>query len=143
MGLRDLQQDIVATVRQWQKVENASLVSTSETIAKTDNRAIRLIMEIIQRDSQMHYRIQQWIADSLQHAEVSLSPYDLNQVWDIIEKHIEIEKKMAESAKKALKALKGAQMGVQEYFLTYLMEDERKHETLLTNLEKFKKGMYP
>ena len=143
MALKDLQQNIVTTVTQWQKVENASLVSTSETIAKTDNRAIRLIMEIIQRDSQMHYRIQQWIADSLQREEVSLSPDDLNQVWDIIEKHIEIEKKMAESAKKALMALKGAQMAVQEYFLTYLMEDERKHETLLTNLEKFKKGMYP
>jgi len=51
-------------------------------------------MEIIQRDSQMHYLVQQWIADSLESKTVSLTPDELNKVWGLIERHTEIEKVM-------------------------------------------------
>lgn len=64
MSTKELQQEIVSTMKRWQKIEYSALASTGQIIEKTDNPVVRLVMEIIQRDSQMHYRIQEWIADS-------------------------------------------------------------------------------
>ena len=130
-------------MRQWQKIENASVASTGQIIEKTDNPIVRLVMELIQRDSQVHYRVQAMIADSLESKAIALSPDEVGEVWDMIEKHIELEKKTVELAQEALKALKGKKMLVQEYLLNYLLIDEKKHNTVLERLEDIKKGMYP
>ena len=58
MSTKEIQDQIVKNMQEWKKVENASVASTGKVIEKTENPIIRLIMEIIQRDSQMHYRIQ-------------------------------------------------------------------------------------
>jgi hypothetical protein len=110
---------------------------------KTENPIIRLIMEIIQRDSQMHYLVQQWIADSVESKTVSLTPDELKKVWGLIERHTEIEEAMVEIVKEALDSLKGKKMYIQEYLLKYLQEDEAKHTNLLKSLEELKKGMMP
>jgi hypothetical protein len=143
MSTKELQQGIIANMRRWQKVEDASVASTGMIMEKTDNPIVRLIMEIIQRDSQMHYRVQEWIADSLEFKTVSLGPDELNRVWSMIEHHIELEKKTLALAKEALEALQGKKMLVQEYLLKYLAEDEKKHNNLLRSLEGVKNGMQP
>ena len=113
-------------------------------IEKTDNPVIQLVMEIIQRDSQMHHRVQQWIADSLTVKAVSLSPEELGEVWEMIEQHIAIEKKTQVLASASLEAAKGSKgMLLQAYLLEYLLEDEKKHDLMLQRLEEIKKGMYP
>mgnify|MGYP003572238779 FL=1 len=142
MTTKEVQEGIIENMRQWQRVEDASVASTGRAIEKTNNAVIRLVMEIIQRDSLMHYRVQQLICDSLT-STVSISPDELADVWDIIESHIKIEKKTLELGQKALEAIAGKKMLVQEYLLNYLMEDERKHDSLLAQLESIKKGMYP
>ena len=143
MSTKEIQQEIVANMRKWQKVENASVASTGRIIEKTENPVVRMVMEIIQRDSQMHYRVEEFIADSLEHKTVSLDPDELGQVWSLIEKHIELEKQTIKFAEAALIALKGRKMVVQEYLLDYLLIDEEKHNKILDNLETIKKGMYP
>ena len=127
----------------WHKIENASVASTGRIIEKTENPIIRLVMEIIQRDSQMHHRIQEFIADSVSTKTVSLTPEELGDVWGLIEQHIELEKKTVALAQQSLAALKGTKMVVQEYLLHYLLEDENKHNNLLKQMETIKKGMYP
>jgi len=141
MSTKEIQQQIVANMKKWQKIEDATVAATGTIIEKTDNPIIHLIMEIIQRDSQMHYRVQEWIADSLDFKTVSLNYDELNKVWALIEKHIELEKKTLAMAKESLEALKGKKMVIQEYLLNYLAEDEQKHNNLLTHLEGIKKGM--
>lgn len=142
MTTKELQEKIIAGMRRWQKIEDASVASTGMVMEKTDNPIVRLIMEIIQRDSQMHYRVQEWIADSLGFKTVSLTPDELNRIWSMIEHHIELEKKTLSMAKEALSALEGKKMVVQEFLLNYLAEDEKKHNNLLGHLEKIKKGVY-
>jgi len=61
----------------------------------------------------------------------------------MIEQHVEVEKKALEMASRSLDSLKGKKMVLQEYFLEYLAEDEKKHNQLLDRLEKIKKGMLP
>jgi hypothetical protein len=141
MLTKEQQQEIVATLRQWQKVEDGAVVSTGQVIMQTDNPIIRLIMEIIQHDSQTHRHVQKWIADSLESTTVTFSADELADVWKMIERHTEIEKKMLASAEQMLERIdKG--MLVQRYLLEYLIDDERKHERLLSGLESLKKGMY-
>ena len=143
MSTKELQEQIVDNMKRWQKVEDASLASTGRVIEKTGNPVIRLVMEIIQRDSAMHHRIQQMVIDTFVKEVVTLTPDELIEVWDLVEKHIELEKKTVELAQEAIDALKGKKMVVQEYLLEYLMIDEQKHNEILARLETIKKGMYP
>ena len=143
MTIKELQKKLAASMRRWQKIENSAIVSTGYVMEKTENPIIRLIMEIIQRDSQMHYLVQQWIADSVESKTVSLTPDELKKVWGLIERHTEIEEAMVEIVKEALDSLKGKKMYIQEYLLKYLQEDEIKHTSLLKSLEELKKGMIP
>jgi hypothetical protein len=143
MSTRELQEKIVTNMRKWQKIENAAVATTGKIIEDTDNPMVRMIMEIIQRDSQFHYRVQEFIADSLEHKAIAVSTEDVGNVWAQIEKHIELEKETLKLAHEAADALKGKKMLVQEYLIHYLLEDEEKHNSLLEKLEKIKAGMYP
>jgi hypothetical protein len=143
MKTKELQENIVENMKKWQHVEDASVASTGRAIEKTRNPLIRMVMEIIQRDSLMHYRIQQLVADSLERETISLSPDELGEVWDLIENHIKIERKTIELAQNTIDVMKGKKMVVQEYLLNYLLVDEQKHDKLLSDLEVIKKGMYP
>ena len=143
MSTKDAQNELVSNMRKWQKIEDASVSSTGQIIEKTGNPLVRVIMEIIQRGSQMHYRVQEFIADSIEHKAVSLTSDELVRVWDMIERHIELEKKTVELAEQAIASLKGLQgMVVQEYLLNYLLQDEKKHNDLLSRLDEIKRGVY-
>lgn len=120
-----------------------SVASTGQVIEQTGNPLIRLVMEIIQSDSQMHHRVQAFIANSLEREAIALTPDQLTEVWSSIEKHIEIERQMVRYVEEALNSIRGRKMLVQEYFLNYLHNDEKKHEALLEALEGIKGGMYP
>ncbi len=141
--VKDLQSEIVDTMKEWQKMEDASLASTGRIIEKTTNPIIRLAMEIIQRDSQMHHNVEKWVAESVQDATISLTPEELASVWTMIEHHVELERKMIDAVEKLLPSLQGKRMVVQEYLLNYLLEDETKHANLLKRLEGIKRGMLP
>ena len=143
MSTKEIQEKVVDNMKRWQKVENASVLSTAKVMDKTDNPVVRMIMGIISRDSQTHYRVQQMIIDSLEHKAITLSPDELGEVWDMIEEHIKIELDTIKLAKEALEALKGKKMVVQEYLISYLLKDEEKHNSILKELETIKKGMYP
>ena len=143
MSMKEIQEQLVDNMRRWQKIENSAVASTGMVIDKTENPIVRLIMEIIQRDSQMHYRVQDLIAESLTVKSLTLTPEELGDVWDMVENHIEIEKRTIEMAEEALEAIRGKKMVVQEYLLEYLMEDEKKHNHILDSLSTIKKGMYP
>lgn len=144
MSTKEAQEKIVSNMRKWQKIENASVASTGHVIEKTDNPIVRLVMEIIQRDSQMHYRVQELIADSLTTKAIALTPDEVGDVWGLIEKHIEIEKQTVALAKSSLREIEGKKgMLVQAYLLEYLLRDEEKHDAILEKLNQVKKGMYP
>lgn len=143
MTMKELQREIVSTMKGWQQLENATVATTGQIMEKTKNPIIRLIMEVIQHDSQMHYRVQELIADSLESKAVSLTPDEIGEAWETIERHIELEKKTVEIAEQTLASLKGKAMVVQAYLVNYLLEDERKHNNLLSSLDSIKKKMYP
>jgi len=143
MSTKEIQEKLVDNMRRWQQIENASVASTGKVMEKTKNPIVSVVMEIIQRDSQMHHQVQEMIATSLTTKTVTLTPEELAEIWDMVETHIELEKKTVELAEEALAALKGKKMIVQEYLLKYLLEDENKHNHILDSLGSIKDGIYP
>jgi hypothetical protein len=140
---KEKQEKLVARMREWQRLEDATVAQTAKIKMKTDNLLIRLVMEIIQRDSNMHHRIQQLIINSLEKEKINIPVEDLVSIWDSIEQHIEMERKTVELGKVSLAELEGSGNVVQQYLLAFLMRDEEKHDKLLSDLELIKKGMFP
>ncbi len=130
---------LASLLRQWQEIEDHSVESTTLIIQKTKNPFIQLLMEIIRQDSVMHKRVQQFILDSLEKKAVTLTPEDVGEIWESIERHAAMEK---ETIDLAVKAQKECRLFVPSQLLTYLIEDEHLHDRLLTQLEDFKRKMY-
>lgn len=133
-------EELVKILKDWQSLESATIVHTTEVIAKTKNPLIQLVMEIIRRDSEMHHRVQQVLLDSMESQAFSLTPEELAEIWDMVEKHADMEKQTIELAEKARS---NCRLFVQRHLLTYLIEDEKKHDRLLGQLEDFKRNIYP
>jgi len=132
--------DLIAVLQQWQKIEDGAVAQTAKIMAKTTNPFIRLVMEIIQQDSVMHRRVQQVMLDGLEKQAFSLTPEELGDIWDLVEQHAALEK---ETLVLAEKARKNCRLFIHRHLLTYLLEDEQKHDRLLGQLEDFKRGLYP
>ncbi len=137
---KELNEKLIDTLKQWQKVEDDSVKSTSEIIAKTKNPIVRQIMEIIRQDSAMHKKVQQVIIDSFEKEALYLSPEELGDVWNMVEKHIELEK---ETIRLAEESRKNSKSFFVRYLLGYLMTDEQKHNEILQQMEDIKSGIYP
>ena len=137
---KDMNEQLVKTLKKWQVIEDKSVKSTTEIMAKTKNPIVKHIMEIIRQDSAMHKRIQQIIIDSFETQAISLTPDELGDVWNMVEKHIELEK---ETIRLAEESRKNSKNFVIRYLLGYLMTDEQKHNEILQQMEDIKSGMYP
>jgi hypothetical protein len=142
MSTKEKQEQLAEVLKAWQHIENRSIAQSAEIIDKTSNPVIRMVMEIIQRDSSMHHRVQQFIIDSLEHTAIQITPDDIAQVWTAIEAHIEAERRTEELVLAAQKALAGTRNVVQQFLLSYLAHDEKKHDLLLEDLSLIKRGMY-
>jgi hypothetical protein len=142
MTTKEKQERLVETLKAWQRVEKRSVSQATEIIERTRNPVIRMVMEIIQRDSAQHHRVEQFIVDSLESEAVVLTADDVAEVWTAIEAHIEAERETAALVAAARDALAGTRNVVQQLLLSYLANDERKHDQLLEDLALVKRGMY-
>ena len=137
---KELNENLVRTLKKWQKIEDESVKSTSAIIGKTKNPIVRQIMEIIKQDSAMHKKVQQVIIDSFEKEAINLDPEELSDIWGMVEKHIELEK---ETVRLAEESRKNSNSFIVRYLLGYLMTDEQKHNDILQQMEDIKRGMYP
>jgi hypothetical protein len=133
-------EELVTILKNWQAIETASVEHTTEIIAKTKNPLIQIVMEIIRQDSQTHHKVQQVLLDSLEKQAFTLTPEELGDIWGMVEKHAELEKHVIELAEQAMQKCR---LLVQRNLLGYLIEDEKKHDRLLGQLEEFKRSIYP
>lgn len=142
MTTKEKQQQLVAILKRWQLIENRSVAQSAEIIERTRNPVIRMVMDIVKRDSATHHRVQQFIIDTIEKEAVALTVEELEGVWGAIEAHIEAERETAKLIAEAQQALAGTKDVVQQYLLSYLATDERKHDELLEGLNLIKRGMY-
>lgn len=137
MSTRELQQQLVESMREWQKLEKAQIKLTSGVLDATSNPIVSLVMNIIQRDSDLHHQVQQLIIDSLESTVVTMTAEDVVQVREQLATHLAMEEETIRLAVANLKALSGQKFVVQEFLMEFLLKDEEKHRDLLKALEAF------
>jgi hypothetical protein len=137
---KELNENLLKILKEWQDVEDESVKSTGNIISKTDNPVVKQVMEIIRQDSAMHRKVQQLIIDTFEKEAIKLTPEELGDVWELVENHIELEK---ETVRLAEEARKNSKNFVVRYLLGYLMTDEQKHNEILAQMEDIKAGIYP
>lgn len=142
MSTKERQAALVETLRAWQAIEIRSGAQSSEIAERTRNPVLRLVMDILRRDSAMHHRVQHFIVEAMRREAATLTAQDLEQVWSAIEAHLADERETARLAAAARDALAGTSHVVPRYLLAYLEDDERKHDRLLAGLDLIKRGLY-
>jgi len=138
-GAEDMQA-LLETLEEWQQLEKDTISITRKIAGKTDNPLIQTLMKIIQNDSKMHYKVQKTIIDSFTEEAITLRPEELGDMWEMMEQHAEMERA---TIQKAEEALQNCRLFPQRQLLMYLLEDERKHDKILTQLANFKRKIYP
>ena len=130
--------EMVAVLRQWQGIERQAMNDTAEIMERTGSSLIRVVMEIIRHDSLMHHRVQQFLIDSIEKDSVTVTRDDLASVWDAIEAHDRMERRTIQLAEELRKK---AWTPVMKLLLDYLLREEGKHDTLIGQLDEFKKEL--
>ena len=134
---------IVSLMEEWQRLEDEIVEATGKTLEKASSPLVRVMMEIIQHDSRLHRHIEQIIIDSLEKKSIDVPEEELKALWDSIDKHAQLERRSVEIAEKSLEAIGGASRTVpQHYLISYLLDDEKKHEKILGSLALLKKELY-
>ena len=131
-------EDMVLALRNWQAIERESIEMTAQIMEETKNPLVRQIMEIIRNDSVQHHRVQQFLIDTMITAPVNMSYEDLAEIWSKIEEHDETEKAAINAAKELREMTTDH---VHKILLDYLLRDEEKHDTILEQLDEFKKHL--
>ncbi len=131
-------EDMVLALRNWQAIERESIEMTAQIMEETKNPLVRQIMEIIRNDSVQHHRVQQFLIDTMITAPVNMSHEDLAEIWSKIEEHDATEKAAIEAAKELREMTTDH---VHKILLDYLLRDEEKHDTILEQLDEFKKHL--
>lgn len=139
-SVKESNEKLVAIMKEWQKIEDKSIKSISEISRKIKNPLVKQILSIIKKDSSMHGKVQQFIIDSLKKRAITLTPEELGAIWSAIDRHIKMERATIDLGQRAKDISTNF---VHKYLINYLMTDERKHESLLEQLENIKSKIYP
>jgi hypothetical protein len=130
----------LADLDKWQKMESLSAKTCAEVQKRTENTLIKMIAEIIRKDSESHIEVLKLIKDSLTKEAIHLTPDELVEIWDLIEGYHSIEHTSMDIAQEAIRDSRLFEI---RFLLTYLLEDESKHLKLLNQLDDFKRSLFP
>jgi len=133
---------LAAILKRWQSAETATIERANEVLERTSHPAIRLAMEIVRRDSEMHREVQQAILDGPDQR--AFTAEELREVWALVEQQMEAEKRRLEFARQAASQCRVdmERQPLAYLLLSYVVEDEKKRARLLGRLEDFQHNRY-
>jgi hypothetical protein len=131
---------LVQNFKEWQNLENDTRRLAEDLQKKTSNPFVRMITEVIKRDSEKHKVMQQFVIDALSKEAVHLSPEELIPLADILDKHIKAEAKSMALANAC--AVAESKNYFVDFVVEALMEDEAKHHSMLKTLDHMKGAVY-
>src|SRR4030042_5252430 len=139
-GMPKREEKLVQLITDWKSLENDTVALAEDLQKKSDNPFVKVIMEIIKRDSEKHKVMQQFVIDALTKEAVHLSPQELIPLADVLEKHIEAERKSMGLANTCATESKNFFV---DFIVSSLIEDEVKHHNMLKTLDQIKGAVYP
>jgi hypothetical protein len=130
-------------LKDWELLEKKSSESIEQVKTKCGNPLVRLVMEIIEHDSRLHWKLQEFILSSLEREPLTLSPDEVGEVIKLIRNHTRLKTRMVEKVEKTLETTKDKSLHIQEFLMKTLLVNEKKHKEMLKGIEKVMQGLYP
>lgn len=119
----------------WKGLEDDTINSCSKILKNTKNPIVSTLITAIRNDSEKHKTIIQLLIDSMTKKAFVLVPADLIGLSSLLEKHIQIEQKSINTAKKAIEMSRDA---IVKQLLKLILEDEKNHKKLTAQINELK-----
>ena len=133
-------EELAKVLKEWYTLEDQTIKLAEDLMKKSDNSFVKVIMEMIKRDSEKHKIMQQFAIDHLTKEAFHLTPQELIPLGEVLEKHIQAE---AKSMGLANSAITMSRDYFTNFIVSYLMADEIKHHEMLTKLDHIKGQVHP
>jgi hypothetical protein len=133
-------EELAKILKDWQNLEDDTISFSEDLMKKSNNDFVKVIMEMIKRDSEKHKAMQQFVIDHLTKRAIEIAPQDLVPLGDVLDRHLQAEAKSMGLANAAITKSKDF---FANFIINYLMADEIKHHEMLTKLEQIKGQVYP
>jgi hypothetical protein len=139
--LHTRKEDIIGKIVNWQAVEEKSIDYATKEISKTKNPLTRMMLQALKLEAEKRLLIQQMIRDSIEKEAVNLSPDELGELSGHLNRHMETEEEAAVLGKAAFEK---SELAVPRYLLSYLIDDLKRHNSLLRQFDdKLKNASIP
>jgi hypothetical protein len=119
-------------VKHLVKVEEEVVAMTKNTIEKAENPTVKFLVRAIQHDSRKHADLGRAALEILDYKKI-IGPKERKEVWDLLKKHDDLEKKHREFVAEIKSLTKTPAL---TYIFEQIWEDEKRHhaifETLMT-----------
>jgi len=103
---------------------------TEKTIQKAQNPTVKYLLRAIQHDSRKHADLGRAALEILKYKEI-VGKEERKEVWDLLKKHDDIEKKQREYVSEIKYLTKTPAL---QYIAEQIWEDEKKHHAILESL---------
>ena len=117
-------------VNQLIKTEEEVVELTEKAIDKAENAAIKYLLQGIQHDSRKHADFGRAALEILEFKTI-VGTKERKEVWDLLKKHIDMEKKHREFVAEIKYLTKTPAL---QYIFEQIWEDEKKHHMILETL---------
>jgi rubrerythrin len=117
-------------VNQLIKTEEEVVELTENAIDKAENAAIKYLLQGIQHDSRKHADFGRAALEILEFKTI-VGTKERKEVWDLLKKHIDLEKKHREFVSEIKYLTKTPAL---QYIFEQIWEDEKKHHMILETL---------
>ena len=126
-------------IEKWIGIEDLTVASCEKIVKTSDSVVVKAMMTAIKMDSQKHKELLKIVLDCID-GTVTMTPDELATVSALLEGHSKVEKDAIDMAEKALGDSRNF---VISHIIKYILDDERKHFSIATDLNAYKNHIYP
>jgi len=126
-------------INRWIELEDLTIGSCDAILKKSKSPIVNAMMKAIKMDSQKHKELLNVVLECV-NGTVTFTPEELTTVSSLLETHAKVEKDAIDMAEKTLT---DSRHFVISHIIKYILDDERKHFSMSTDLNQFKSHIYP
>ncbi len=126
-------------INKWIDLEELTIASCDTIMKKSKSAVVTAMMKAIKMDSQKHKELLNVVLECL-NGTVTFTPDELATVSSLLEGHSKVEKDAIDVAEKTLA---DSRHFVISQIIKYILDDERKHFSMATDMNAFKSHIYP
>ncbi len=132
-------EDLERLIERWKARQEETGRNARALHDKTESYFVQIMANAIRQDAEKHEQILKAVLDCMD-CTVTITPDELGELSELLDAHLDVERKTEELAQVALKK---RQHYITTYLLKYLLEDEKKNFALMKLLNEFKGQIYP